>query len=178
MSLLVVSPLVLYHFSEDPRIERFVPYVPRTNPSHPPEVWAIDAEHASLYWFPRDCPRVAIWPRDRDECVGFQERFATSASRLHAIEAAWLDRMRSAHIYRYEFDPDGFVPWEQANGQWISDREVVPVSVTAVGDLLDAHADASIELRIAPSLWPLHDIAIGDEFDFSMVRMHNAQPRC
>jgi hypothetical protein len=44
--------------------------------------------------------------------------------------------------------------------------------------LLDAHAAASIELRIVPSLWPPHDITLGNEFDFSMVRMHNARPRC
>jgi uncharacterized protein DUF6886 len=172
-----VKPAFLYHFSEDPHIERFVPHVPRTNPSHAPAVWAIDDEHAPLYWFPRDCPRVAIWPRHRDQLAAFQERLASSASRLHAIESVWLDRMRSAQIYRYEFDPDGFVPWEQASGQWISHREVVPVSVTPVGDLLDAHAYASIELRNVPSLWPLHDIALGDQFDFSIVRMHNARPR-
>ena len=168
---------VLYHFSEDPHLERFVPHVPRTNPSHQPAVWAIDAEHAPLYWFPRECPRIAIWPLDEDDAAAFASRFATSAVRLHAIESAWLERMRTAEVYRYEFDADGFEPWEAANGQWICDRDVTPKSVTAVGDLLGAHAGASIELRIVPSLWPLHDVAVRGEFDFSMVRMHNAQPR-
>ena len=51
----------LYHFSEDPSIERFVPHVPVTNLQHAPAVWAIDAEHSPLYWFPRDCPRAAVW---------------------------------------------------------------------------------------------------------------------
>jgi hypothetical protein len=172
-----VKPSVLYHFSEDPNIERFVPHVPRTNPSHAPAVWAIDADHAPLYWFPRECPRVALWPLDADGRAAFATRFATSAGRLHAIESAWLDRMRVTEIHRYEFDADGFVPWEAANGQWICDHDVIPRSVTKVGDLLDAHADAAIELRIVPSLWPLHDVAVTAEFDFSMVRMHNAQPR-
>lgn len=40
--------MALYHFSEDPSIERFVPHVPRTNPTHPPAVWAIDEVHAPL----------------------------------------------------------------------------------------------------------------------------------
>lgn len=167
---------MLYHFSEDPHIERFVPHVPRTNPSHAPAVWAIDAEHAPLYWFPRECPRIAMWPLDGDG-LSFHLRFATSATRLHAIESAWLERMRATQIYRYEFDADGFEPWEAANGQWICDRDVAPTAVTAIGDLLDAHADASIELRVVPSLWPLHDVAVCGEFDFSMVRMRNAQPR-
>ncbi len=167
----------LYHFSEDPYIERFVPHVPRTNRSHAPAVWAIDAEHAPLYWFPRDCPRVAVWPRHEREQAGFEARFATMATRLHAIESGWLDRMRIATIYRYEFDAQAFQPWEGADGQWISDRAVAPISVAPVGDLLAAHVDAGIELRIVPSLWPLYDIARGGEFDFSLVRMHNAQSR-
>jgi hypothetical protein len=168
---------VLYHFSEDPQIDIFVPHVPRTNPSHAPAVWTIDADHAPLYWFPRDCPRVAMWPLDESRHAAFQARFATAAWRLHAIELAWLDRMRSARIYRYEFDAAGFEPWQHADGQWISARAVAPIAVAPVGDLLAAHVDAGIELRIVPSLWPLHDIARGGEFDFSLVRMHNAQPR-
>jgi hypothetical protein len=172
-----VDRSVLYHFSEDPHIERFAPHVPRTNPSHAPAVWAIDAEHAPLYWFPRQCPRIAMWPLDGDGLSSFQSRFATSATRLHAIESAWLERMRTTQIYRYELDAEGFEPWEPANGQWICEHDVEPKAVTAIGDLLDAHADALIELRIVPSLWPLHDVAVSGEFDFSMVRMHNAQPR-
>jgi hypothetical protein len=172
-----VSLSVLYHFSEDAHIARFVPHVPRTNPSHAAAVWAIDAEHAPLYWFPRACPRIAIWPRNPRERTEFEARFVTSASRLHAIESAWLDSMRTVQIYRYEFDASGFTPWADANGQWISHSEVAPLSVTPMRDLLDVHVQAAIELRIVPSLWPLHDIALGDEFDFSMVRMHNALPR-
>jgi hypothetical protein len=77
-----VKPDVLYHFSEDPNIHRFAPHVPRTNPTHPPAVWAIDADHAPLYWFPRDCPRVTIWPRrPEDDGTLFQERLATVAMR-------------------------------------------------------------------------------------------------
>lgn len=170
-------PDVLYHFSEEPNITKFVPHVPRTNPEHRRAVWAIDAEHAPLYWFPRDCPRVTIWPLRPADLARFQERFATSAGRVHAIESSWLDRMRSTVVYRYELDPVNFYPWEDANGQWISEREVVPVHVSAVGDLLTAHAEAGIELRIVPSLWPMHDAARTGGFDFSVVRMHNARPR-
>ncbi len=172
-----MNPEVLYHFSEDPNITRFVPHVPRTNPEHRRAVWAIDAEHAPLYWFPRDCPRVTVWPLQPDDLVKFQQRFATAASRLHAMESSWLERMRTTRIYRYEFEPTSFVPWDEANGQWIAEREIVPISVTHVDDLLEAHALAGIELRIVPSLWPLHDVAVGGEFDFSMVRMHNAKQR-
>ena len=32
----------VYHFSEDASIERFEPHIPRSNPTQPPAVWAID----------------------------------------------------------------------------------------------------------------------------------------
>ena len=167
----------LFHFSEDPAIERFVPHRPRTNPSHPPAVWAIDRNHAPLYWFPRDCPRVTAWPRDASEQDAFREAFVTTAARVHAIELAWVERMRSARLYRYAFDPTDFVPWPVASGQWVSDHAVTPIAVEPMGDLLDAHMDAGIELRLVPSLWPLHDLAIDDRWDFSIVRIGNAAPR-
>ena len=112
-----------------------------------------------------------------DQRAAFQSRFTTSALRIHAIESGWLDRMGAAQIYRYEFDAVAFSPWEEANGQWIAETAVMPVSVTPVGDMFVAHTEAAIELRIVPSLWPLHDVVLASGFDFSMVRMHNAQPR-
>ena len=168
---------VLFHFSEDPTITRFVPHVPPTNPTHTPAVWAIDVHHAPLYWFPRDCPRVTVWPRNPSESAVFRDVFATDAARVHAIELTWLGRMRTTQLYRYEFDASAFVPWALASGQWITERELEPLRVTPLGDLLDVHVDAGIELRIVRSLWPLHDIAMSDRWDFSIVRMANAKPR-
>lgn len=171
------KPDVLYHFSEDPTIAKFVPHVPRNNPEHRRAVWAIDADHAPLYWFPRDCPRVTTWPLRDEDRARFQARFDTTAHRVQAIESVWLERVRSAELFRYEFAAVDFYPWEEANGQWISEREIVPLSVAPVGDLLGLHATANVELRVVPSLWPLHDVVCRGEFDFSIVRMHNAQPR-
>jgi len=167
----------LFHFSEDPSIDRFVPRVPPTNPTQSPAVWAIDDVHAPLYWFPRDCPRVTAWPRYDGERAAFREAFTTSASRIHAAELAWLDRTRTAVLYRYEFDRGPFEAWSEANGQWIARSEVRPLAVEPVDDLLAAHAAAGIELRFVPELWSLHDLAISDRWDFSIVRMRNAAPR-
>lgn len=44
-------------------------------------------------------------------------------------------------------------------------------------DLLELHVVAGIELRAAACLWPLHDLAVNDDWDFSIVHMRNAQPR-
>ena len=165
---------MLHHFSEDPTIRRFVPHVPASNPTQAPAVWAIDAEHAPLYWFPRDCPRVTVWPRDESERPAFEERFGTTAPRLHAVEAAWLERMRTVDLYRYDLPATTFRRWEEASGQWISRVEVVPSTVEPVGDLLALHEQAGIELRVVETLWPLRELAISDEWDFSIVRMRNA----
>ena len=167
----------MYHFSEEPGIARFEPHVPRTNPDHPPAVWAIDDWHAPLYWFPRDCPRVTAWPRTDDERTAFGAAFHTDAPRVHAIEMGWLARVRATTLYRYAFDADAFAPWDAASGQWISRAAIEPIDVDVVGDLLDAHATAGIELRLCRSLWPIHDLATSGSWDFSIVRLGNAQPR-
>jgi hypothetical protein len=170
-------PDVLFHFSEDSTIERFVPHVPATNPDHPPAVWAIDADHAPLYWFPRDCPRVTAWPRSAAERPAFAAAFATTAWRVHAMESGWLGRLRAVELFRYHLPAGAFARWPDASGQWVATDAVEPVSVEVVGDLLAAHADAGIDLRIVPSLWPVHDLAVSDRWDFSIVRMRGAQPR-
>ncbi len=169
---------ILFHFSEDPGITRFVPHVPRSNPTHAPAVWAIDEEHSPLYWFPRDCPRVTAWPRNDDEARAFRTAFATEARRVHAIESGWLERMTTTTtVYRYELDAADFAPWNDASGQWVSDHEVEPFAVAPIGDLLALHHDAAIELRVLEDLWALRDLAHRGPWDFSTVRMGNARPR-
>lgn len=169
---------VVWHFSEDPDIAVFEPHVPPTNPTTPPSVWAIDDAHAPLYWFPRDCPRITWWTPDGRPADALGP---TDASRVHAVEAAWLDRIRACRLYRYAFDPAPFRPWPEADGQLVSPVTVHPLHVEAVGDLLDLHVTAGIELRLVPSLWPLRDgvLAAAAEhgYGFSMVRMGNAAAR-
>ena len=168
---------VLHHFSEDASIGEFVPHVPATNPDHRPAIWAIDTEHAPLYWFPRDCPRVTVWPRPSDDANVFKTAWNTTARRVHVTELGWLDRIRSSTIYRYDLPAEWFEPWPEASGQWIAETTVSPLDVTPIPDLLQAHVTAGIELRFAPSLWAARDVAVSDRWDFSIVRMANAEPR-
>ena len=51
------------------------------------------------------------------------------------------------------------------------------MAVEAVRDLLGVHAAAGIELRLCTSLWPIHDAAVSDRWDFSTVGMRYAQRR-
>lgn len=164
----------LHHFSEDPTIELFEPHVPKSNPTQEPAVWAIDTDHAPLYWFPRDCPRATAWPRSAAERVVFSEQLATTAHRLHAIEFGWLERMRTTTLWRYDFEPLLFEPWPEASGQWISRVPVEPLALTKVGDLLEAHEAAGIELRLVSDLWSVVAAMTDDRWDFSHVRLANA----
>ena len=167
----------LFHFSHDPSIERFSPHVPATNPAQPASVWAIDAEHAPLYWFPRDCPRVTAWPRDETERRHFHEAFCTTAWRVHAIELEWLAVLESTVLYRYRFDPAPFRPWPEATGQWVSSTVVEPLEVERLDDLIGCHVAAGIELRAVANLWPIRDLAASGPWDFSIVRFQRATPR-
>lgn len=168
---------MLLHFSHDPSIRRFRPHVPTSNPTAAPAVWAIDEDHAPLYWFPRDCPRVTVWARDAQEHWLLSRLLATDARRVHACELAWVERLRAASLFVYRFAPDGFRPLESAAGHWTCDHEVEPLDVAPVGDLIDRHVEAGIELRLVPALWPLHDLVVGSGLEFSIVRMANAVPR-
>ena len=163
-------PETLSHFSEAPNIEIFRPHRPKGRETEPPCVWAVDAEHAPLYWFPRDCPRVTFWagvdttPEDRERFLSFG-----SAARVDVTENVWLGRMRSVKLYVYSFAPE-------PGGFYVSHREVVPERCELVGDLLARHADAGIELRFTPSLRPLQRAVAGSSFAYSIVRLRNALP--
>jgi hypothetical protein len=168
------GPHALWHVSEDPSIRRFEPH---TRPEHAldePLVWAIDTRHLPLYWFPRDCPRATFWATSgtSDDDV---ERFLSGdrSRRVHVIETAWLDRMRTTRVVAYRMPEATFEPWDRF---WISRSTVDPVELVELGDLLDRHASAQVELRIAPDLLGLWDDVVASSLDFSGIRLRNATP--
>jgi hypothetical protein len=167
---------VLLHYSEDATITRFVPHVPPTNPTQRAAVWAIDAAHAPLYWFPRDCPRVTVWANDDDQARRLADRFDTTARRVQAAPARWEPRVRATVLYEYQFDPAPFAPWADAEGQWIAHEPVSPVAVAAVGDLVERQHAAGVDLRFVADLAPLRDLVLTGDLPFSIVRWSNRDP--
>ena len=144
-------PETLFHFSENPHLETFRPHHAKGREGGPPYVWATDAPHAPLYWFPRECPRITFWadesttPEDRERFFGLG-----SAERVHVTEIGWLVRMRAAELYAYHFDPEPFELYPDPGGFWVARGTVVPLLCETVGDLLERHAEAGIELRFTP----------------------------
>jgi len=167
---------ILYHFSEEANIVTFVPRTIASRPELPAAVWAIDAEHAPLYWLPRECPRVAFWalptttPEDRARFLG-----QTAARMVLAIEAGWLERVRQTALFAYHL-PGGSFHATEGPGYRISRVAVTPHRVEPVGDLLARIAARGVELRLTPSLWPLYRALLPATLHYSMVRMRNARP--
>jgi len=166
----------LFHFSEDPCIREFVPRVPEHRPDIEPLVWAVDEERAWTYYFPRDCPRILLWPTPETTPEDLEHWFGNNPrGRIACLEHAWLERMRTARVYRYEFDPAHFVSLEDDPWMLVSPEVERPVSVEPLpGDLVDALGREGVEVRILPGLLPLWG-AWEHSFHFSGIRLRNAQ---
>jgi uncharacterized protein DUF6886 len=165
------------HFSEDPSIEVFEPHVAATAVQRRPLVWAVDAEHAPCYWFPRNCPRVTAWitPATTDA----DALLLGGADRVHAIETRWLPVMRSTRLYAYRLPADQF-DWIDPDDHYalVSPAPVRPLGPPEpLGDLVRAHESAGIELRLLDELRPFLDQVRGTTLAFSAIRLKQPPTR-
>ncbi len=171
------GPHALWHVSEDDSIRSFRPHRAATQVEPEAFVWAIDTRHLPLMWFPRECPRGTFWavpgttPADVERFLGESER------RVHAVEEGWLERMRGTRVLAYRLPEDSFAPHPEVGGYWVSRETVEPEELVELGDLVARHAEAGIELRALPNLWPLWDAVVASSLEFSGIRLHNALPR-
>jgi hypothetical protein len=169
------GPYALWHVSENPGITRFDPHVSATAVSREARVWAVDTRHLPLYWFPRECPRATFWAT-HETTPGDTEVLA-GASRVHAVEEGWLQRLRDTRVVAYRLPEQTFAPDPEVGGYWLSLQSVVPLEIVELGDLVARHQQAAIELRVVPSLWPLWDRVTSSTLEFSGIRLRNAEPR-
>ncbi|MDP1599103.1 DUF6886 family protein [Phenylobacterium sp.] len=171
----------LFHFSDDPAITRFEPravLVP--SPRAPgrewlngPLVWAIDEPRQPMYLFPRDCPRILLWPRPETTQADLDLWWGDSPSRMIAhVEAAWLERLSQAALTRYEFPASAFESLDDA-GMWVAREAVSPIAVSEIRDLPGALREAGVELRVMESLTPLREVW-SSSLHASGVRLRNA----
>lgn len=174
------EPGQVLHFSEDPTITRFAPHVAATAQQPEAYVWAVDHDRAPDYWFPRACPRAMAWTTpetsaaDRDRIIG-----PGCSDRVHAIEYDWLEAMRTVRLFAYRLPAEHFTPFGQPSPHaCVATISVEPLGAPEpVGNLLDLHRDANIQLRVLPNLWPFWDNIVASSLDFSGIRLRNARPR-
>ena len=165
------------HFSEDPSITRFVPHVAVTAREPEAYVWAVDAEQAPSYWFPRQCPRAMAWvgPRttvdDRTRIIG-----PGGGERVHAIEYGWLERIRTVRLYAYRLPAAVFRPFGEPRPHAVVATEpVTPLGPPErVRDLYALHASAGIQIRVLPTLCGFVDAVKASTLEFSGIRLGNA----
>ena len=136
------------------------------------KVWAIDTRHLPLYWFPRDCPRATFWANDETSEDDVDAWLAGDrARRVHAIEPGWLGKMRTATLYAYRMPERTFVLEDRF---FVSPKAVDALERVDLGNLLQLHADAGIELRIEPDLLALWHRVRATTLDYSGIRLRNA----
>lgn len=168
----------LYHFSEEPDIASFEPHAARTSAENEALVWAIDEWHAPMYYFPRQCPRACFWPGDQTSDADRERWFGGVEARMViAVEAAWLERIRSTALHRYTMPTESFSLQDGPAGHWVSREHVVPLGAEPMGDLLAALADAGVELRVTPRLMELWRRVIESTLTYSGTRLRNAKGR-
>ena len=170
-----MASVKLFHYSEEPSIERFEPRPSKSAAGQ--RVWAVDETHAINLMLPRDCPRVTFGlnatstQADVDRLMGF-----TSARRVIVVESCWVPRIRSCKLFEYAMPAETFVLEDIHAGYYISLSTVMPSNKREIADVLGELAQHNVELRITPSLWRLRDEVAGSTLEFSISRMKNAQP--
>ncbi|MDX8348286.1 hypothetical protein SLH49_09825 [Cognatiyoonia sp. IB215446] len=113
-------------------------------------VWTIAPDHAFLYLFPRDCPRILIWPKAHSSVVD-QDIWLQGARRVAFVETRWMSRIRRATLYRYTLRDDAFRPLDDV-GMYVADKAVRPTHMRVISGLPAALARADVALQPLPTL--------------------------
>ena len=171
----------LFHFSEDPGIEIFTPrpvlLPPRRAPGREwlngPLIWAIDDWHQPMYLFPRDCPRILIWPTKATTREDYDRHWGACSSRMIAfIERRWIPAVRSGALCRYELPAARFECLEDA-GMWVSGHSILPLRKCLITDLPAALELNNVELRPTEDLVRYKDLWT-TSLHVSGIRLRNA----
>jgi len=171
----------LWHFSDDGEIDVFeprpviVPVERRVGQAwlNGPLVWAIDDVHSILYLFPRECPRIVVWPTSNSLEADKRAWLGNTAARAVAfVERSWIEQLSKATVYRYGMPPQTFEDTGDV-GMWVSRSSVAPSSINPLTDLPARLEEVGVELRVRDSLTPLRSVW-NSSLHASGIRLRNA----
>ncbi|WP_370541728.1 DUF6886 family protein [Actibacterium sp. 188UL27-1] len=173
---------MLFHFSDDPTITEFVPRSVRVPVARKPGqewlngplVWAIEEAYQALYLFPRDCPRILVWPTATSQPDDIKQIWRESRARMIAyVEHDWMDRIAGASLWRYDLPNDNFLALGDV-GMWVSHDAVIPKECAHLRDLPGLIEKSGSELRVTEDLSTLRSLWT-TSLHVSGIRLKNAK---
>lgn len=113
----------------------------------------IDEWHSPLYFFPRDCPRIALWPVETTSPPDRAHFKQLTKGRMKLfIERPYEREWREGRLWVYEFgDLQRFEDTGDI-GVWVSRESQVPDRVRLLADMPGAAEAAGIEVAVVDSL--------------------------
>jgi hypothetical protein len=168
---------MVYHISENPNIEEFIPRKTESFMDLPLVVWAIDEEHLVNYYFPRDCPRIIYRYTDNvieEDKVKF---FPNTVSKtIITVENRGYNAIKNALLYKYIFDKKNFRLIDEIAGYYICEEKIIPKSIEKIENIIDELLKKEIELKFTPNIFPLRNSLIKSSlYDYSIIRFRNAK---
>jgi hypothetical protein len=165
----------LFHVSEEPGIDKFVPRLPKRQDMDQSVglVWALTEPALPNFLTPRDCPRVGYRVGEGTATDDIARFFSSSLRHCVAIEQGWHKRMLETTLYVYEFDPANFRP---GGGFYVSEQTETPITMAACPDLYAELFRRGAEVRLLDNLWPLANAVKDSSLMYSLCRMANAIP--
>jgi hypothetical protein len=138
-------------------------------------VWAVADSHQAAYLFPRDCPRILMWPTAETNGADLERWIGNPSIPMVAyLEEDWVDSVRSARLFRYVFDASHFEPVPGDEWMMVSRDIVTPLREELIDDLAAALRHVRVDLRIVSSLEPLRE-AWNSTVHVSGIRLRNSR---
>jgi hypothetical protein len=95
------------------------------------------------------------------------------------MEYGWLEALRTVRLYAYHLPSAQFSPFGLPEPHaYVATDNVRPLGpAEPVGNLLQVHDEAGIQLRVMTNLWSFWDAVTTSTLGFSGIRLHNARLR-
>ena len=169
----------LFHVSEEPNIDKFIPRIPYRNDMNKSKglVWALTERSLPNFLTPRNCPRVTYHAHKKTTQEDIAKFFSSSSRHCVAIEHGWHPKMISTTLYIYEFSTSNFYLQDEPAGFYVSEHTELPISIVKYENLYDELFKRNVEVRLLNNLWELGELVKESSLHWSLCRMVNAEPK-